>query len=264
MAYDSLRESMKAIERKEVGLTPKTVFALGAALFLVTSLLSAGTADTVAAEGGEIRITPVLHGSVQVEYGDKVIYVDPWSRGDYSKAPKADLILVTDIHGDHLDVEMIAKLRQDSTVLVVPAAAADKVDGETVMGNGETHELAGILIEAVPMYNLKRGPEEGGLFHEKGRGNGYILTLGGQRLYLAGDTACIPEMRELTDIAVAFVPMNLPYTMTPSEAAECVKAFQPKVVYPYHYRGSDLGEFSAALEDDSEIEVRIREWYPGS
>jgi len=233
-------------------------------VFLVASLLPAGTVDTVPAEGGDIRITPILHGSVQVEHGDTAIYVDPWSRGDYSEAPKADLILVTDIHGDHLDVEMIAKLRQDSTVLVVPEAAAAKVDGETVMGNGEKKQLPGILIEAVPMYNLKRGPEEGGLFHEKGRGNGYILTLGGKRLYLAGDTACTPEMQELSDIAVAFVPMNLPYTMTPSEAAECVKAFQPEVVYPYHYRGSDLGEFSSALEDESEIEVRIREWYPGS
>jgi L-ascorbate metabolism protein UlaG (beta-lactamase superfamily) len=242
----------------------KAIYALVAALFVMTSLLSAGTADTVAAEGGDIRVTPILHGSVQLEHGGKVIYVDPWSRGDYSQAPKADLILVTDIHGDHLDVEMIDKLRQDSTVLVVPAAAADRVDGEIVMGNGETKELADILIETVPMYNLTRGPEEGGLFHEKGRGNGYVLTLGGRRVYLAGDTACTPEMRELADIDVAFVPMNLPYTMTPSEAAECVKAFQPEVVYPYHYRGSDLGEFSSDLEDESEIEVRIREWYPGS
>jgi L-ascorbate metabolism protein UlaG (beta-lactamase superfamily) len=264
MAYDSLFEPMRSTLRKEVGLRRIASSVLGAALFLVTSLLSAGTVDTVAADSGDIRITPILHGSVQVEYGDTVIYVDPWSRGDYSAAPKADLILVTDIHGDHLDVEMIAKLRQHSTVLVVPAAAADQVEGEIVMGNGETQELAGILIETVPMYNLERGPEEGGLFHEKGRGNGYVLTVGGQRLYLAGDTACIPEMRELTDIAVAFVPMNLPYTMTPSEAAECVKAFQPRVVYPYHYRGSDLGEFSSVLEDESEIEVRIREWYPGS
>ena len=218
----------------------------------------------MAAEGGDIRITPILHGSVQVEHGDTVIYVDPWSRGDYSGAPKADLILITDIHGDHLDVEMIAELRKESTVLVVPAAAADKVDGEIVMANGETQEQAGIRIEAVPMYNLKRGPEEGGLFHEKGRGNGYLLTMGGKRLYLAGDTACTPEMRQLTDIEVAFVPMNLPYTMTPGEAAECVRAFKPRVVYPYHYRGSDLGEFSAALEGEAGIEVRIRDWYPGS
>jgi L-ascorbate metabolism protein UlaG (beta-lactamase superfamily) len=237
---------------------------LGAALVLATSLLFAGTVDTVTAEGGDIRITPILHGSVQIEHGDTVIHIDPWSRGDYSEAPKADLILVTDIHGDHLDVEMIAKLRKDSTVLVVPAAAADKVEGETVMANGDKQELSGVGIEAVPMYNLKRGPEEGGLYHEKGRGNGYILTLGGERVYLAGDTACIPEMRQLSDITVAFVPMNLPYTMTPNEAAECVKAFRPKVVYPFHYRGSDLDEFSAALESEAGIEVRIRDWYPGS
>lgn len=237
---------------------------LGAALLLPTSLLSAGTVDTVKAEGGDIRITPILHGSVQIEHGDTVIYVDPWSRGDYSEAPKADLILVTDIHGDHLDVEMIAKLRKDSTVLVVPAAAADNVEGETVMANGDKQELTGVGIEAVPMYNLERGPEEGGLYHEKGRGNGYVLTLGGERVYLAGDTACIPEMRQLEGITVAFVPMNLPYTMTPTEAAECVKAFRPKVVYPFHYRGSDLGEFSASLEGEAGIEVRIRDWYPGS
>ncbi len=255
---------MKVIQRQEVNVKAQTVSVVGAALLLVASLLSAGTADSVAAEGGDIRITPILHGSVKVEHADTVIYVDPWSRGDYSGAPKADLILITDIHGDHLDVEMIAELRKDSTVLVVPAAAADKVDGEIVMANGETQEQAGVRIEAVPMYNLKRGPEEGGLFHEKGRGNGYILTVGGKRLYIAGDTACTPEMRQLTDIAVAFVPMNLPYTMTPEEAAECVKVFQPEVVYPYHYRGSDLSQFSAALEGESEIEIRIREWYPGS
>ena len=245
-------------------MKPKATHALGAILLLAAGPLFAGTPDTVPAEGGDIRITPILHGSLQVEHDGKVIYIDPWSRGDYSEAPNADLILITDIHGDHLDVEMIAELRQESTVLVVPAAAADKVDGEIVMGNGETREIQGILVEAIPMYNLKRGPEEGGLFHEKGRGNGYVLTLGGERLYLAGDTACIPEMQELTDISVAFVPMNLPYTMTPSEAAECVRAFQPKVVYPYHYRGSDLKEFTAALEDEPEIEVRVREWYPGS
>ena len=236
----------------------------GTVLFLVAGLVSAGTADTLAAEGGEIEITPILHGSLQLGFGGKVIYVDPWSRGDYSSAPKADLILVTDVHGDHLDVDMIGQLRQEGTVLVVPAAAADEVEDEIVIGNGESRQFAGVSVEAVPMYNLKRGPEEGGLFHEKGRGNGYVVTLGGKRIYVAGDTACIPEMRDLADIDVAFVPMNLPYTMTPGEAAECVKAFSPKVVYPYHYRGSDLGEFSAALESASAIEVRIREWYPGS
>ena len=245
-------------------MSSKAICIGGAIFFLVASLTSAGTVDTLEAEGGEIRVTPILHGSLQLEFGGTVIYVDPWSRGDYSAAPKADLILVTDIHGDHLDVDMIAQLRQDGTVLVVPAAAADEVEGEVVMGNGESRQLAGIGVEAVPMYNLERGPEEGGLFHEKGRGNGYVLTLGGKRIYIAGDTACIAEMRQLTAVDVAFVPMNLPYTMTPGEAAECVKAFQPSIVYPYHYRGSDLGEFTAALEDEPEIEIRLREWYPGS
>ncbi|MGB6336143.1 MAG: MBL fold metallo-hydrolase [Thermoanaerobaculia bacterium] len=224
----------------------------------------AGGADTISAKGGDIEITPITHGSVQVEFGGLAIYLDPWTRGDYSQAPMADLILVTDIHGDHLDTEAIGKLREDKTTLIVPAAAADQVEGETVMANGERLEIAGVLIEAVPMYNLERGPEEGKLFHEKGRGNGYILTLGGKRVYFAGDTACTPDMKALKDIDVAFVPMNLPYTMPPAEAAACVRACAPKIVYPYHYRGSDLDEFTSALEDKPEIEVRIREWYPGS
>jgi L-ascorbate metabolism protein UlaG (beta-lactamase superfamily) len=226
--------------------------------------LVAGGTDSIPADGGDIEITPIMHGSVQIGYGGVVVQVDPWSRADYSQAPKTDLILVTDTHGDHLDTEMIATLRDEDTVLVVPAAAADQVEGETVMTNGETKEIAGIVIEAVPMYNLKRGPEEGKLFHDKGRGNGYLLTLGGKRVYLAGDTACTPEMKALTDIDVAFIPMNLPYTMPPEEAAECVRAFKPAIVYPYHYRGSDLEVFAAALEDVPEVEVRLREWYPGS
>ena len=224
----------------------------------------AGGADTISAQGGDIEITPITHGSVQVEVGGLAIDLDPWTRGDYSQAPLADLILVTDIHGDHLDTEMIGKLSQEKTTLIVPAAAAGQVEGETVMANGEKVEIAGVLIEAVPMYNLKRGPEEGKLYHDKGRGNGYILTLGGKRVYFAGDTACTADMKALKDIDVAFVPMNLPYTMPPAEAAECVRAFAPKIVYPYHYRGSDLDEFTSALEDKPEIEVRIREWYPGS
>lgn len=242
----------------------KTLYSIVVSLLIVGGPLVAGGSESIPAEGGDIEITPLMHGSVQLSYGGIVVQVDPWSRADYSQAPETDLILVTDIHYDHLDTEMIAKLRQEGTVLVVPAAAADQVEGEIVMTNGETREIAGIVIEAVPMYNLKRGPEEGKLFHDKGRGNGYILTLGGKRVYLAGDTACTPEMKALTDIDVAFIPMNLPYTMPPEEAAECVRAFKPAVVYPYHYRGSDLEVFAAALEDVPEVEVRIREWYPDS
>jgi L-ascorbate metabolism protein UlaG (beta-lactamase superfamily) len=245
-------------------VSTRTCLILVTALVLTSAALSAGQTDAIPAEGGDIRITPITHGSVQVEHGGVVIQVDPWGRGDYSAASKADLILVTDIHRDHLDPEAIGKLRKESTVLLVPAAAADRLEGETVIANGESKKVAGIEVEALPMYNLKRGPAEGQVYHAKGRGNGYILNLGGKRIYIAGDTACTPEMKALTGIDVAFVPMNLPYTMPPSEAAECIRAFAPKIVYPYHYRGSDLTELTTALEDKPDIEVRIREWYPGS
>lgn len=220
--------------------------------------------ESIPADGGEILITPILHGSLQLEFGDTVIQVDPWSKGDYSQAAKADLILVTDVHGDHLDPEMIGKLSGEGTEVVVTAAVEEKLGTGIVLANGETREFSGVSIEAVPMYNLTRGPEEGKLFHDKGRGNGYIVTLGGKRIYIAGDTACIPEMKTLTGIDVAFVPMNLPYTMPPEEAAECVAAFKPAIVYPYHYRGSDLQVFEVGLKEVPEVEVRLREWYPGS
>lgn len=245
-------------------MKPRIVVAVVVGALGMGSGFVAAESDSIAAEGGEIRITPILHGSLQIEFDDTVIYVDPWSKGDYSGAPGADLILVTDIHGDHLDQAMIDQLSRHDTEMVVSAAVAEKLGSGRVIENGESVEAAGVSIEAVPMYNLKRGPEEGKLFHDKGRGNGYILTLGEKRVYIAGDTACIPEMKALKAIDVAFVPMNLPYTMPPEEAAECVAAFKPAIVYPYHYRGSDLQAFEAGLADVSEVEVRLREWYPGS
>ncbi|MEJ7618422.1 MAG: MBL fold metallo-hydrolase [Pyrinomonadaceae bacterium] len=216
---------------------------------------------TVQADGGEITITPIMHASTQLEFGGRVIHVDPWSQGDYSQAKQADLILVTDIHPDHLDPAAIAKIRKSGAPIVAPAAAAAKIEQAMVIANGETKTVAGISVEAVPMYNLQRGPSAGQLFHTKGRGNGYIITLGGKRIYFAGDTECTPEMRSLKNIDVAFVPMNLPYTMTPAEAAECVKAFKPKIVYPYHYRDSNLDEFAQALKGAG-VEVRRVNWYP--
>jgi L-ascorbate metabolism protein UlaG (beta-lactamase superfamily) len=135
-----------------------------------------------------------------------------------------------------------------------------KLEGAIVMANGETRDVDGLSISAVPMYNLTRGPAAGQLFHDKGRGNGYVITLGGKRIYIAGDTEGIPEMRALKGIDVAFVPMNLPYTMTPAEAADAVKAFAPKIVYPYHYRGPDTAVFANALKGTG-IDVRLRDWY---
>lgn len=232
-------------------------------LALAASAVSRADDDTIATADGVLEITPIVHGSLQLAYGELSIQVDPWSRGDYSAAGKADLILVTDIHGDHLDAAMIEQLSDEDTEVIVSAAVAAELGRGTVLANGERREVLGVGIEAVPMYNLERGPEEGQLFHDKGRGNGYVLTLGGRRLYIAGDTACIPEMKALEDIDIAFIPMNLPYTMPPDEAAACVAAFEPAIVYPYHYRGSDLEVFKAGLADSPAVEVRIRDWYPG-
>jgi L-ascorbate metabolism protein UlaG (beta-lactamase superfamily) len=196
-----------------------------------------------------------------IEFGGKVLHVDPSSRGDYSGLPKADVVLITDVHGDHMDSGMVKNLSKPSTVVVAPAAAAKTFTQAQVIGNGEKKTIEGVEIQAVAMYNLVRGPQPGRLYHDKGRGNGYVLTLGGKRLYLSGDTECIPEMKVLKTIDVAFVCMNLPYTMTPQEAAECVKAFRPKIIYPYHYGQSDLKVFSRALQNEGGIEIRIRKWY---
>jgi len=217
-------------------------------------------ASSAASEVGDVKVTAVTHASFQLEYGGKVIHVDPTSAGDYSKAAQADLVLVTDIHQDHLDPAAIAKVRKAGAPVVAPKAAADKIESPTVISNGETKTVAGISIEAVPMYNLQRGPAPGQLFHTKGRGNGYVLTLGSRRVYIAGDTECTDEMLALKNIDAAFVPMNLPYTMPTGEAAECVKAFKPKVVFPYHYRGQNPEEFKAALQGEP-VEVRLLKWY---
>ena len=209
---------------------------------------------------GEMEIVPITHGSLILKWQGKVIHVDPWSRGDYAGQPRADLILVTDIHGDHMDPEQIAKVTQSNTIVVAPAEVQKTIRQARTLNNGEETNLHGINIEALPMYNLTRGPEPGKLYHTKGRGNGYLLTLGDERVYISGDTECVPEMKQLENIDVAFVCMNLPYTMTPVEAAQCVNAFEPKVVYPYHYRGSDLDVFKSLVNAPG-VEVRILDWY---
>jgi L-ascorbate metabolism protein UlaG (beta-lactamase superfamily) len=231
-------------------------------MFLAScGLALAAQPDVVPTAKGPLKITPIKHASLMLEFDDTVIHIDPWSQGDYTGLPKADLILITDIHGDHMDPAKVKEIKKDNTVIVAPAAVAKTVTGAAIIGNGESKTIEGIQIEAVAMYNLVRGPSQGKLFHDKGRGNGYILTLGGKRIYISGDTECIPEMKSLRNIDVAFVCMNLPYTMTPDEAADCVKAFKPKIVYPYHYRDSDLNVFSNALKSEKGIEVRLGKWY---
>jgi L-ascorbate metabolism protein UlaG (beta-lactamase superfamily) len=242
----------------------KSVSTLALTCSLALLPAAARAQSVVPASGGNITITPIQHATVQVEYGGKVIQVDP-AQGDVSKAKPGDLVLVTDIHGDHLNTDLIAKVRKPGAPVVMPAAVQKEVGAKVpgpieVLANGQTKTVAGISVEAVPMYNLKRGPSEGQLFHTKGRGNGYIVTLGGKRVYFAGDTECTAEMKALKNIDVAFIPMNLPYTMPPAEAADCVKAFKPKIAIPYHYQGQKPEEFETALKG-SGIEVRLLKWY---
>lgn len=218
--------------------------------------------EIISTKACEAKLTPLHHATMLLQCGDQAIYFDPVSDVSYDGLPKADVILVTDIHGDHMDQAAIDKLKTPKTKIVAPPAVADKLAKDTVnvvIKNGESQTVGPLKVDAVPMYNLTRGPKAGQLFHDKGRGNGYVVTLGDKRLYISGDTECIPEMKALKDIDVAFVCMNLPYTMPPEEAAQCVSAFKPKVVYPYHYKGSDLGVFQKAVAPGTE--VRLRDWY---
>lgn len=231
-------------------------------LLLVSFSQADDQTQVFSTSSGSVRITPLYHASTLIEADGKIIYLDPAKPADFSGKPKADLILITDIHGDHMDPESIKALSKSDTEILAPPAVIQTVTTGKAIANGETKTWQDWTIQAIPAYNLKRGPAPGKLFHDKGRGNGYVLTYGGKRFYFSGDTEGVPEMRELKNIDVAFVCMNLPYTMPPDEAAEAVKAFHPKIVIPYHYRGSDLSIFQKALEGTG-IEVRLLDWYRG-
>jgi L-ascorbate metabolism protein UlaG (beta-lactamase superfamily) len=239
-------------------------------LFAIFALLASSSvaqsnrpSQTFETSVGPVKVTPLYHASMLIEAGGKNIYIDPVKPANFGGLPKADLILITDIHGDHMDPEAIAAISKSGTQIFAPSAVVATVTTAAAISNGETKSWAGWSIEAIPMYNLKRGPEPGKLYHDKGRGNGYVLTYGGKRFYISGDTEGIPEMRALKNIDVAFLCMNLPYTMPPDEAADAVKAFHPKIVIPYHCNGSDLAVFETALKGTG-IEVRLLDWYPKS
>ena len=237
-------------------------------LFFINSAAAFGAAtpnrqtDLVETSEGAHKITPLFHGSVMLDFGGKIIHIDPWSQADYAGVPLADLILITHTHADHMDPTMLKMLKKGSTIIVTPPAVADTLNGSAgdveTISNGEKKTYLGIEIEAVPMYNLVLGPAPGKPFHHKGIGNGYILRFGTTRVYFSGDTECVPEMKALRNISVAFVAMNPPRTMPPAEAAACVKEFRPKIVYPYHYRGQNTQEFADALKNTPGIEVRLR------
>jgi len=215
--------------------------------------------DVIPTSAGDLKITFLGHASLKLTFGGKEIYVDPFSRlADYSKLPKADVILVTHEHGDHLDPTAIADVRTEKTQVVLTAACAEQLAGGIVMKNGDAQTVGGIKVEAVPAYNLVHKRENGQPFHPQGRGNGYILTFGDKRVYLAGDTEDIPEMKQLRNIDIAFLPMNIPYTMTPEMVADGANAFRPRILYPYHYGDTKVSKLEALLRDEKEIEVRAR------
>jgi len=216
--------------------------------------------DIIKTSAGELKITFIGHGTLMFAFGGKIIHIDPVSReADYTKMPKADLILVTHEHGDHLDPKVIKVIRKENTEMVLTEMCAKEVKGGIVMKNGEVKTVMGLKIEAVAVYNIIHKRDNGQPFHPKGNGNGYVITFGDKRVYVAGDTENTPEMKQLKDIDLAFLPMNLPYTMTPQMVADAATAFKPKILYPYHFGDTDTSELVKLLQDEKEIEVRIRD-----
>ena len=226
--------------------------------------------DVIATEKGNLTIHPILHSTMVLEWNDLTVYTDPYGgSSSFNGITTPDLVLITDIHGDHMNIETLEALNLYETFIVTCQAVADKLPDAfknvSVLNNGDKTTWNEIEIEAIPMYNM---PEDEESRHTKGRGNGYVITLGGKRVYISGDTEDIPEMRALKNIDAAFVCMNLPYTMDVDAAADAVLEFTPKVVYPFHYRGgggkfSDVNKFKALVNDrNSNIEVKLLEWYP--
>ncbi|TXE03657.1 MBL fold metallo-hydrolase [Algoriphagus aquimarinus] len=238
-------------------------------LLLLFISFGAFSQDMIPAKKGDVTINPITHGTLVLEHDSQVIYVDPYGgAAAFEGQKKPTLVLITDIHGDHLNQETLDGLDLSDATIIAPQAVADQLTQGTgknvvIMSNGQSKAVNGIKIEALAMYNL---PESSESPHTKGRGNGYIIHLGGKQFYISGDTEDIPEMRALKNIDVAFVCMNLPYTMDVDQAASAVSEFKPTIVYPYHYRGtnglSDVEKFKNLVNEAApNVDVRLRNWY---
>jgi L-ascorbate metabolism protein UlaG (beta-lactamase superfamily) len=215
--------------------------------------------DIISTSAGDLEITFIGHGTLIFKFNGKVIHADPFSKlADYSKLPKANIILVTHHHGDHLDLPAIDKIRDEKTNIIYTELGAEKLAGGIILKNGESKTVDGIKIESFPAYNIVHKRDNGDPFHEKGTCNGYVVSFGDKKVYIAGDTENTPEMKALKGIDVAFLPMNLPYTMTPEMVADAAKAFKPKILYPYHYGDTDVSKLVSLMKDEKEVEVRIR------
>ncbi|MEE9912915.1 MAG: MBL fold metallo-hydrolase [Deltaproteobacteria bacterium] len=215
--------------------------------------------DTIKTSQGDLVVSFLGHSSLMMSWDGKIIHSDPVSsEADYAKLPKADILLISHEHYDHLDLKAVAHVKTAATKVIGNPEVGKQVPGTIVMKNGDQQTVAGLKIEAVPAYNIQHMMAPGKPFHPKGVGNGYVVTFGDQRVYLAGDTENIPEMSDLKNIDIAFLPMNLPYTMTPEMVADAVRMFQPKILYPYHQGDTDTSMIAALLKNEKGIEVRIR------
>ena len=239
----------------------KEIFLMMFGAFVTVSANARGEfeMDTITTSEGDLKIQFIGHGSLIFTFDKKVIHIDPYGMlADYSKLPKADIILITHDHPDHFDLQAIAMIQTKDTVVILTKACAERLAGGIVMGNRDSRVVQGLQIEAVPAYNIVHKRDNGQPFHPPGAGNGYIMTCGDKRVYVAGDTENIPAMKALQRIDIAFLPMNLPYTMTPEMVAEAAQVFKSKILYPYHYGDTDTAKVVAALKAVKGIEVCIR------
>lgn len=236
------------------------IFSILAAVLIIPSIVNAQNfeSDTLKTDQGPLVITFLGHATLYFQFADKVIHIDPWSRlADYSTLPKADLILITHDHRDHFDIDAIQAVKKENAEIVLTQKCAKKIDG-TVMRNGDEKTIKGLTVKAVPAYNIKHMRGENQPYHPKGEGNGYVISFGDKKVYIAGDTEDIPEMNDLKGrIDVAFLPMNLPYTMTPEMTANAARMISPQILYPYHFGDTNVQELVNLLKDTM-IDVRVR------
>ena len=240
----------------------KLIFVVASFVFCFSPLVAAQKdfeKDIIKTSKGDLEITFIGHGTLMFKFQDKIIHIDPVGReADYGKLPKADLVLITHEHGDHLDAKVLDLIKKDNTKIIYTQVCSEKYKGGLVFKNGESKSISGIKVEAVPAYNIINKRNNGSPFHPKGNGNGYVITLGDKRVYVGGDTENTPEMKNLKNIDVAFLPMNLPYTMTPKMVADAANSFKPKILYPYHFGNTDTNKLLELMKDSKRTEVRIR------
>lgn len=224
--------------------------------------------DQIDTQNGTLTIQPIQHGTLVLTWNDQDVYIDPTGGSEaFQGIDSPDLILITHAHGDHMNIETLKALNTEEVGMIVPQSVAEELGDEfadqlVILENGENTNQLDIDIRAIPMYNL---PDDETSRHKKGWGNGYVLSFAGTNVYISGDTEDIPEMRSLENIDVAFVCMNLPYTMDIYQAASAVLDFEPEIMYPYHYRGQDVERFKEVVtEENNQINVRLKNWYPGN